>query len=216
MSRTLFDCSLVSFSRITLREANEHLVLWGHKMGPLHRGNQGSVCFGLFHREEIVAVTCTSHLISQVVGGGLASLRRENCCELSRLCAQRSGLCRVAIRLWREFVFPSLGFDYAISYQDADAHNGHTYRFDGWVRAAFARSGVDTRSGRVGRNKWVWVWPNLPSQQVTAAPEQPDRGVCPDYKSTTRSFRGRRGDEHGEWVCDNEWHAPEQGKEAKS
>jgi hypothetical protein len=68
----------------------------------------------------------------------------------------------VALRLWREFVFPTLGYRYAISYQDADLHNGNTYRFDGWKRLPLiGRSGPDSRSGRLGRRKYVWLWENL-------------------------------------------------------
>jgi len=158
MPNDLFDNSLVRFTSIELDDANVALSKWGHKMGPLHRGNQGAVCFGLFYRDDLVAVATTSYLISAVVGGGLKHLTRENCCELSRLCASRAGLCRVALRLWREFVLPSLGFRFAISYQDADLHNGNTYRFDGWKRVGRSKSGPDTRSGRAGRDKWIWMW----------------------------------------------------------
>ncbi len=149
---------IITFEPIRLDVANKHLSEWGHKMGPLHRGNQDATCHGLYFGADVVAVTTVSSLIAPNVGGGLINLTRENCCELSRLCAARTGLCRVAIRLWREFVFPALGYEFAISYQDADLHNGNTYRFDGWRREAYARSGTDTRSGRPGRNKWVWVW----------------------------------------------------------
>jgi len=152
---------VATFEEIELRAANVLLERWGHKMGPLMRGNQGAICHALYHGDEVVAVTCASHLIAGVVGGGLAQLTRDNTIELSRLCAGRPGLCRVALRLWREFVFPFTGYVHAISYQDADLHNGHTYRFDGWQRAAYARSGTDTRSQRPGRNKYVWVWPPL-------------------------------------------------------
>jgi hypothetical protein len=31
-------------------------------------------------------------------------------------------------------------------------------RFDGWRRVGFSRSGIDQRSGRRGRNKWIWLW----------------------------------------------------------
>lgn len=154
---------LCSFERIDLDVANELLCEWGHKMGPLHRGNQDAWCFALFHEEKPVAVTTASYLISPRVGNA-AFLTRETTVELSRLCAVRPNLCRVALRLWREFVFPSLPFEHAMSYQDADIHKGHTYRFDGWQRVAYSRSGVDTRSGRPGRNKWVWVWP--PTESV--------------------------------------------------
>ena len=92
-------------------------------------------------------------------------MNRDNTIELSRLCASRGGLCRVALRLWREFVFPAMGYEFAVSYQDADLHNGNTYRFDGWERVGRARSGTDTRSGRPGRDKWVWVWPGMPNAE---------------------------------------------------
>ncbi len=70
--------------------------------------------------------------------------------------------CRVALRLWREVVFPATCKQWALSYQDADAHTGNTYRFDGWHRVGYSHSGTDTRSGRTGRNKWLWVWPSPP------------------------------------------------------
>lgn len=93
-------------------------------------------------------------------GGGLGHLNRSNCLELSRLCADRPRICRVALRLWDEFVFPGLGVPIVISYQDADLHSGATYRFDGWERVGFARAGGDdSRSGRKARNKHIWAWP---------------------------------------------------------
>lgn len=149
---------LVSFEQVNLAAANGCLERWGHKMGPLLRGKEQGTHYALMHNGEPVAIAMTSSLIRECVGGGLGHLTRENCCELSRLCAVRPGLCRVALRLWREFVFPGLGYAHAISYQDADLHNGNTYRFDGWRREAFSRSGTDQRSGRKGRNKWIWVW----------------------------------------------------------
>lgn len=149
-----------AFDTISLEDANTLLVKWGHRIGPLKRGKQRAWCHALFHNGRPVAVTMASYLIRQRVGGGLGHLTRENTVELSRLCAERPGLCRVALRLWREFVFPDLPFEAAISYQDADMHNGNTYRFDGWRRSPErADSGPDTRSGRPGRRKWVWVWP---------------------------------------------------------
>ncbi len=149
---------LCSFEEISLIEANQLLVQWGHKMGAIKRGNQAGINYALMNNNKPVAVAMTSTLIRECVGGGLKHLTRENCCELSRLCAERTGLCRVALRLWREFVFPQLGYEYAISYQDADLHNGNTYRFDGWERQAYSSSGTDKRSGRKGRKKWIWVW----------------------------------------------------------
>ena len=153
---------IASLIAIDLPDANALLVQWGHKMGPLNRPNGYVRCQALLHHDEPIAVATTSSLIRETVAG-CPDLNRENCIELSRLCAARSGLCRVMLRLWRELVFPTLGFACAVSYQDADMHSGNTYRFDGWTRVAYSRSGTDTRSGRKGRNKWIWVWPELPN-----------------------------------------------------
>jgi hypothetical protein len=149
----------VSFEPITLAQANHCLLTWGHRMGPLHRGNQDAICHALIHEGQAVAVTTASSLIMPVVGGGCNWMTRDNTIELSRLCASKPGLCRVALRLWREFVFPALPHNHAVSYQDADLHSGQTYRFDGWQRVGRSRSGTDTRSGRPGRDKWIWAWP---------------------------------------------------------
>lgn len=149
---------LVTFEQVTRAVANDCLVEWGHRMGPLERGNVAGTHFALLHDGRPVAVAMAASLIRSCVGGGNGHLTRSNTIELARLCAQRPGLCRVALRLWREFVFPSLGYDVAISYQDADLHNGATYRFDGWSRIGYSSSGTDSRSGRVGRRKWIWAW----------------------------------------------------------
>lgn len=150
---------VATFEPITLDEVNACLLAWGHKMGPIERANIAGVHHGLRHEGRLVAVASTMTLIRECVGGGNQHLTRDNCCELARLCAERAGLCRVALRLWREFVFPQLGYSDAISYQDADMHSGNTYRFDGWERIGFSSSGTDSRSGRKGRRKWIWRWP---------------------------------------------------------
>lgn len=154
----LFDTSIVRFETIPLDEANRHLSTWGHKMGPVHRPMEVTLCHGLFHKDELMALTTTSRMIPAVLSQELSALTRENCCELSRLCASRPGLCRVALRIWREFVFPGLDYSAAISYQDADLHSGNTYRFDGWKRVGYSASGTDARSGKKGRKKWIWLW----------------------------------------------------------
>lgn len=149
---------LCSFEQIKLWQANACLTAWGHKMGAFTRPNGYTRCYALFYNDRPVAVTVASQLVAARVGGGLDYLTRSSTVELARLCAEKPGLCRVALRMWREFVFPMLDFQYAVSYQDADLHNGNTYRFDGWIKLGFARSGPDTRSGRPGRNKWIWGW----------------------------------------------------------
>lgn len=176
---------LVSFDKIELEDANRLLVQWGHKMGPLERGNEAGSHFALYHHGRPVAVAMASSLIRECVGGGLGHMTRADTVELSRLCAERKGLCRVAVRLWREYVLPDLTipgaaaserYAQAISYQDADLHNGNTYRFDGWKREAFSSSGTDQRSGKKGRRKWIWVW-RVPAAMAAAA-EQPEEATA--------------------------------------
>jgi hypothetical protein len=152
----LFD-PLASFDAIEQDELNRCLTEWGHRMGPLNRPTP-SRAHGLRHDGKLVAVTATDHLAAANVAG----LRRDQAVELSRVCAERPHLCRVVLRLWREFVFPAMtqarGVEWAISYQDAALHSGDLYRFDGWVKLAFSHSGTDTRTGRPGRDKFVWGW----------------------------------------------------------
>lgn len=157
MTRTMFPA--VRFCQIGRDALNDRLVSWGHKMGPIHRPT-GGWSHGLFHDDHLVAVVAADTLIRPRVAG----LARQEAIELSRLCAARPDLCRVALRLWRAFVFPALcqhhGVRWAVSYQDAHAHSGNLYRFDGWTRLATSRSGTDTRSGRRGRSKVIWGWRN--------------------------------------------------------
>ncbi len=153
----------ICFSPIPLGLANDCLEQWGHRMGPLRRGKSGALgCHALFDDGLPVLVVIVSSLIRETVAASNGLLTRRNTVELSRLCAARPGLCRVGLRLWREFVFPKLGYAYAVSYQDADLHTGATYRFDGWKVLGNSRSGTDTRSGRKGRRKRIWIWPGLP------------------------------------------------------
>jgi antitoxin VapB len=149
---------LVRFEPIASDLCNALLDRWGHKMGPLARPFP-SQAHALYHVSDPVCVVTHSCLIAPHVADGLGVLTRENTIEVSRLCAVRPGLCRVGLRLWREFVFPALGYPWALSYQDADLHSGNTYRFDGWERVGFSHSGSDKRSGAKGRNKWIWIWP---------------------------------------------------------
>lgn len=155
----MFIPPIVAVREIELSDANRALVDWGHRMGACRRPHGNRWAHGLFADSELVAVTVTCSLISPTCAG----LDRSEAVELARLCAERPDLCRVMLRLWREFIFPPLskhrGFQWAVSYQDEALHTGDTYRFDGWVRLKErARSGTDTRSGRPGRTKAIWGW----------------------------------------------------------
>ncbi|WP_126975554.1 hypothetical protein [Frigidibacter oleivorans] len=148
-----------AIDRLTL---NRLLVEWNHKMGPLERPKFAlEANYALYHNGVSVAVIATSETVREVVGQ--TGLRRDECIELARLCACRPHICRVMLRVWREFIFPPLAAVHrrqvAVSYQDADLHNGQTYRFDGWTMIGRGGGGGrDARSGRLGRDLRIWAW----------------------------------------------------------
>lgn len=164
---------LVHFDAIDLRDCNRLLSKWGHSIGPINRPIGMALSHALYHEGQPVAVTVTSSLIRECVAGR-ADLGRHNTCELSRLCASRPDLCRVTLRLWREFVWSPMRerFPHAISYQDADRHTGNVYRFDGWENIGKSSSGTDQRSGRKGRNKVIWHWPKTGDATRTVKQER--------------------------------------------
>ncbi len=162
---------LISFDAIDVDELNRCLIDWNHKMGPLHRPQFGRFggAHGLRHNGELVAVTAFETLIAAHTCG----ISRATAFELARVCAVRPNLCRVAVRLWREFVFPAAadvgGFTWAISYQDAVQHRGDLYRNDGWIRLGATSSGTDPRGRdgqRKGRRKVVWGWCSDPAERA--------------------------------------------------
>lgn len=162
----------ITFRPIGRDTLNQCLVAWGHKMGPVRRPT-GGWSHALLVDGEPVAVAATDTLIRPRVAG----LTRHEAVELSRLCAARPDLSRVALRLWRSFVFPALceecGFTWALSYQDAALHSGNLYRFDGWVRLATSRSGTDPRTGRKGRRKIIWGWRDAHDAPARASATEP-------------------------------------------
>lgn len=85
----------VTFEPITRDELNTHLILWGHRMGEIHRPTRGW-SHGIHQNGQLLAVVSADTLIRERVAG----LTRHDAIELSRLCAVRPDLCRVALRLW--------------------------------------------------------------------------------------------------------------------
>lgn len=146
---------LVHVDAIDMDDANDALVLWGHKMGPCRRPMGLMRAHGMFAHGHLCALVVTADLVASTCAG----FGRDEAVELARLCAERPDLCRPMLRLWREFVFPAFGRAWAVSYQDEALHSGDTYRFDGWVKLKErAHSGTDRISGRPGRNKTIWGW----------------------------------------------------------
>lgn len=175
---------LISFDAIERDALNDCLVRWDHKMGPLERPMFGvSGNYGLRHADTLVAVIAHDSLITAET----CELSRKDSFELSRVCAVRPGLCRVVLRLWREFVFPRVceagRYNWVISYQDRVAHKGDIYRLDGWVRHGNTSSGTDTRAKggiRRGRKKTVWGWTSDPDLMLAARARE--RGVYASKK----------------------------------
>lgn len=167
---------LIGFDAIGRDELNRCLVAWDHKMGPWERPENFPEWFhGLRHNGELIAVLAAAALIKEPVAG----LLRTEAVELGRVCAARPAINRAAVRLWREFVFPSLctvnGQAWVISYQDAVMHTGGLYRFDGWIKLGVSSSGTDPRAiggGRTGRRKVIWGFSHdraLMAARVTGA-----------------------------------------------
>lgn len=162
----------VAFDTVDLDDLNRCLIAWGHKMGPWTRPDYGDQWLhGLRHDGRLVAVTASCGLMTPRCAAGLS---RAEAFELGRVCAIAPDWCRVAVRLWRLTVYPALcvarGYQWAVSYQDAMLHSGNLYRHDGWARIAFARgsSSTDQRTGRKGRDKWIWGWHQDPASRRAA------------------------------------------------
>lgn len=151
--------------------ANGMLVAWGHKMGPIDRPTFAvEAHHALLHHGRPVALASTMELRREVAGS--TGIRREESVELVRLCAERQGLNRAMLRLWREFVLPDILAAHrrriALSYSDSAHHRGDIYRFDGWHRlGAAGGGGLDKRTGKSGRKLVLWAWPPVPSPQET-------------------------------------------------
>ncbi|CAO3447952.1 hypothetical protein [Azospirillum argentinense] len=170
---------LASFDAIDLDSLNSCLTAWEHKMGPWLRPDYGDQwLYGLRHEGRLVAVTAACALMTPKCAAGLS---RAEAFELGRVCAVAPDWCRVAVRLWRMTIYPSIcharDHQWAISYQDALLHSGDLYRHDGWARIAFARgsSSTDQRTGRKGRDKWIWGWHANPA--VRRAAELPQATI---------------------------------------
>lgn len=144
-------------------ELNRLLVAWGHRMGPMTRPSYAiEAHHALFHNGAPVAVTAAGEPVREVVGQ--TGIRRDQCVELTRLCAARPDLCRPMLRLWREMIFPAIAKvhrrEVAVSYQDEALHTGDLYRFDGWLLLGKGGGGGrDSRTGRPGRKMKIWGWP---------------------------------------------------------
>lgn len=147
--------ALVSLEPAPLPEARRLLRQWAHRHGPLRRPTRTDAHVLRAHGAPVAVVM--SEIVHPPVAG---ALYREDAIELARLACADPSWSRVALRLWREAVFPMYRRPWAVSYQDTTIHRGDLYRFDGWVRLARrTRPGRDRRSGRPpGDAKAIWGW----------------------------------------------------------
>lgn len=154
---------IMHIEAVSRDELNRLLIAWGHRMGPLTRPSYTiEAHHALYHNGAPIAVTSAGETVREVVGQ--TGIRRDQCVELTRLCASRRDLCRPMLRLWREIIFPAIARvhnrDIAVSYQDESLHTGDVYRFDGWfLLGKGGGGGKDARTGRHGRKMKIWGWP---------------------------------------------------------
>jgi hypothetical protein len=166
----LLDVPLVGLYPITVEQANDALILWQHKLGPVHRPFRQEA-FGLELDGRLVAVAISA----SIVGGPVAGLDRQEVVELARLSASERWACRVMLRLWREACAPRWAcwpVKAAVSYSKNSMHSGDLYRFDGWqkVRTDCGGTGGGTWTRKRDKGeavvgaKTLWVWRYEPAR----------------------------------------------------
>jgi hypothetical protein len=151
---------------MSVDEANDLLVAWGHRLGRCERPFH-SEAYALELDSRPLAVAISASAVSNTVAG----YRRQEVVELARLGRHpdASWVLRVMIRLWRETLAPrwaSWPVRAAISYSKNTDVRGDIYRFDGWtkVRDDCGSSGGGAWSRKRYRGdaahgpKTLWVW----------------------------------------------------------
>ena len=156
---------------IGMREANQLLARWEHKLGPINRPFHSEAYALLLDQRPIAVAVSTS-----IVHGPVAGYARQEVVELGRLCAEPGNTWanRVLLRLWREACAPRWQcwpVRAAISYSHNAMHRGELYRHDGWRRVkddcGSAGGGLWSRPREQGqavygkKTLWVWAFPIL-------------------------------------------------------
>lgn len=167
---------IVTFDAVSIADGNQLLTKWGHKMGPMNRPVGIQQAHALLHNGKPVAVCMTADLVRETVGEA-NFLNRKNCVELARLCAEDGDWNCVLLRLWRLAIFPCFGREYAVSYHDAKLHTEDLYRFDGWEKVGYSRSGTDTRSVRKGRENMFGFGRDYRHRQMIASDAPAARAI---------------------------------------
>jgi hypothetical protein len=149
--RAVLIVPISQIADIEMTEVNAALLRWEHRIGACSLPNHDMWAHGLVEYDRLVGVAIAASLIRVTA----ASLTLSEAFKLAYLCAARPDQCRVVLRMWREFVFPSLCRTYD---QDESLHSGDTYWFDGRVQLGRSRRCTNKRSGRMWRSKTIWGW----------------------------------------------------------
>lgn len=166
----LLDVAPATFDTLSVASANELLVAWQHRLGPLHRPFSQRAYVMLVDGAPI-SLAMSASAVSKTAGG----FRRDQVVELARLCSAPgcSWASRVMLRVWREVFarrWPDWSVEAAISYSQKAHYRGDLYRFDGWIRVsqacgsngggAWSRQRYAGEAARGRKTLWLWRYPS--------------------------------------------------------
>ena len=171
----------ISFRVLTRKDVNPHLARW-HDLGE-DRRPYGYQAFGMFFRDELIAIATSGSTVSASVDQALG-LTRLNTIELTRICnspdPKAKHVLRAVLRIWREFLattWPPANTaarptEALVTYSLPNKGHGAMYRFDGWYRLRNCRpwAGGGTRpsaSRESGvRPDALWGYPLTDAMEV--------------------------------------------------
>lgn len=166
----LFAAPIAGVYPIGMGEANELLVRWEHRLGPINRPFR-SEAYALMLDQRPVAVAVST----SIVNGPVAGYERQEVVELGRLCAEPGNRWanRVMLRVWREVAAPRWKcwpVKAAVSYSHNAMHRGDILRTDGWTKVrddcGSSGGGLWSRKREQGeavygsKSLWVWIYEN--------------------------------------------------------
>ena len=136
------------FVPCSLTEANELLVKFEHKLGPVNRPFRSEPWVFLVDSRP-VSVAVGASIVSKHItdDAGTVLYRRREVVELARLASCETWANRLMLRWWREVAAPRWScwpVKAAVSYHHEGLHTGDLYRFDGWRKV---RSGCGSGGG---------------------------------------------------------------------
>lgn len=163
----LFSVPLLAVEPVTMDTANDLLVQWRHRLGPVTRPFRQEGYVLLVQGAPISVATSGS-----IIHGPVAGYALQEVVELTRLASAPGGswATRIMLRAWREVcapAWPCWSVKAAVSYCQGAYHSGGaTYRTDGWERfsdVAGSKGGGQWSRPRPADDprlgaKTLWVW----------------------------------------------------------